>query len=167
MSTDRPALIATVTAVAGLAVFAVAAVAFGWEAPSDAALLFLPVALLVPALLGTTLGMGEDKAARLLAEIFLLVAVATFAAVLSRPLVASLVGIVTLAAYFGLLIATDRGPTKEPTSGDIARILDGSLVAVTIALTVMVPLAAAGLRRVMHEVHAAERDSLYERFVRE
>ena len=167
LSTDRPAIIATVAAVAGLVVLAVAVVGIGWEAPSDSALLFLPGGLLVPALLGTAYEASEDDVARLLAEVFIFTAVATFAATLAPPLLASLVGVGTLAAYFGLLLVADRGPTKEPTSGEIARILDGSLVAVTMALTVVVPLAAAGVRRVMREVHAAERASLYERLARE
>lgn len=161
LGTARPAILATVAVVAGVVVCAIAAMA--WDAAPDAALLFLPTSLLVPALLGTSYAVGEDTVARLLAEVYMLTAVATILAVLVRPLLASLLGVTTLGIYFGVLLIADRGPTQEPTSDDIARILDGSLVLVTVVLTIAVPVGAAGLRRVMREVRAADRLSRIER----
>lgn len=161
LGTARPAIIATVAVVTVVIICAIAAIA--WDAAAGAALLFLPTSLLVPALLATSYAVSERTVVGLLAEVYTLTAVATVLAVLVRPMFASLVGVVTLGMFFVLLLVTDRGPTKEPTSEEIARILDGSLVLVTIGLTIVVPAAAAGLRLVMREVRVADRASLFER----
>lgn len=165
--TARPAIVATAAAVVALFALAVSAIATAWEAPENAALLFLPAALLVPAMLGTPLAVTEPRVALLVTEVFALSTIGTFLALVAPITARPVVGPVCLACYFGVLLLLDRGPTREPTSGEIARILDGSLVAVAAALTIIVPIVAFGIRRMMREVNVAERAMAFERIAKE
>jgi hypothetical protein len=162
LGTLRPAVIATVAAAAALVGFAIAAVVMAWDAPEDASLLFLPAGLLVPVMLGSSFAVGEGEVTPWVAGIFLLTAGATFLALIMPIGLRALVGPVGLGVFFALLLALGRRPTREPTSDDVVRILDGCLVAAAIVLTVVVPIVALGIRRVMREVHAAERAMLIE-----
>ena len=160
--TARPAVIATVAAAAAIFGFAISAVVMAWETPEDASLLFLPAGLLVPVLLGSGFAVGEGEITRWVAGVFLLTASATFLALIMPVGLRALVGPVGLGVFFAVLLALGRRPTREPTSDDVVRILDGCLVAAAIVLTVVVPIVALGVRRVMREVHAVERAMLFE-----
>jgi hypothetical protein len=162
LGTARPAIIATVAAIASLAIVASAAVAAANDDDEGSALAFLPAALLVPALLGTEPSLSESEVGERLAEVFGLTGIATFVALLAPRRLKPLIGPSAMAGYFALLIILDRGPTQEPTSSEIARILDGSLVVVAIVLIVAIPVTAYGVRRVMRSVEAVERAMLFE-----
>jgi hypothetical protein len=162
LGTAQPAIIATVAAIASLVIVGIAAVAAVNDDQEGSSLAFLPAALLVPALLGTDPSLSEAEVSTRLAEVFGLTGIATFVALLAPHRLKPLVAPAALAGYFGMLIVLDRGPTREPTSSAIARILDGSLVVVAIFLTVAIPVTAYGVRRVMRSVEAAERAMLFE-----
>ena len=162
LGTSRPAIIATVAAIAALVIVGLASIALAFSEPEGPSLMFLPAALLVPALLGTGPALSEREVTARLVEVFGLVGLATFAALLVPVRLKLLIGPLTLAGYFAALIALNRGPTREPTSSEVARLLDGSLVAVAIVLTAVIPAVAFGFGMVMRSVAAVERSLLLE-----
>jgi hypothetical protein len=167
LGTSRPAIVATVAAIVALVVVGLASIVLAFAEPEGPPLMFLPAALLVPALLGTGPTLAEREVSARLAEVFGLVALATFGALLLPVRLKPIVGPLALAGYFAVLIVLDRGPTREPTSSEVARALDGSLVAVATLLTVAIPVVAFGFRLVMRSVEAVERSLLLEHIAEE
>jgi hypothetical protein len=152
LGTATPAIIATIAAVAALVGAAALAVALTWDGPDSAALLFTPVALFVPELLGTPLNPSVGEIVDRIFEVFALMVVLTIA-VTFLPQVAKLIApSVMLALLFLGLWVVGRGPTWPASSGDIVRVLDGSLLVMAVILLVAVPILAIGARRVVLEV---------------
>ncbi|GIW04167.1 MAG: hypothetical protein KatS3mg059_0787 [Thermomicrobiales bacterium] len=147
--TAAPAVAATsVVVIVLLVVAAWCAVSF-WPAPEEASLVFMPVALLIPGVIGMRGALPQRSALEAVAEATLLAAGATAIAWAlprgARPMVAP----VALAIQFVALWLAGRGPTFQPTSGQIVPALYTVLLVVTVALTVGTPLLAVWIRRLV------------------
>jgi hypothetical protein len=152
LGTETPAIIATIAAIAALMGAAVLAVVLTWDGPDSAALLFTPVALFVPELLGTPLNPSIGEVVDRIFEVFALMVVLTVAVTL-LPQVAKLVApSVALALLFLGLWLAGRGPTWPESSGDVVRVLEGALLVMAVILLVAVPIMAIGARRVILEI---------------
>ena len=137
-----PALFATLIAAIALAVAAVWAVAVGWSEPDQASLLFVPAALLWPAMIGAGAVVSQRSALLTLAEVSLICAVATAISVLLPPFTRVFVPAGTLGAEFIVLWITGQGPWFQPTSGDIVRAIYVLSLVLSVVLTVATPLLA-------------------------
>lgn len=153
LGTATAAIIATVAAVAAIVGTALFAVGIAWDAPEQASLLFGPAAFLVPELLGAPFEPEVREITRRLAEVYLLAAMGAFLSGLVPAVARALISPASLGLLFVGLWAAGRGPTVQRTSGDIVRILDGSLLVVTVILTVAVPVLAIGVGRVAREMN--------------
>lgn len=148
LGTATPAMIATIAAVAAMVGAAVLSVVLAWDGPDSAAVLFTPVALFVPELLGTPLYPSIEEIIGRIFEVFALMVVLTVA-VAVLPQVAKLVAPSAALAMLILgLWVVGRGPTWQRSSGDVVRVLDGSLLVMAVVLLVAVPIIAIGARRV-------------------
>jgi hypothetical protein len=142
-----PAVIATVVALGFAIVLAVSTSVRFWRQPDQAALVFLPGAMLIPAAIGQRSEITITTALSILAFTMALGALATlFAAplTLGKRL---LVPPVALAVEIIVLWVADRGPVFHPTSGGIVRVLYLVLLFGAIALLILVPVLAVWLRR--------------------
>jgi hypothetical protein len=136
---------------AALVVFALGLLAAGLSAddPEESSLLFVPTAVIVPAMLGAPSDITERAALGVLTEAF---AVSTIACVAGwlipsglRPLVAP----VTLGVQFILLWVLGYGPHFSEERGELVPVMGGVILVVTTILTVMTPLISSWFRRVM------------------
>lgn len=142
-----PALIASAVVVGLLLVIAGWCAIGYWETPAEAALVFMPVALVVPAFIGLRTTIDQRVALEALAEASLLAAGATVIAwSLPRP-ARPLVPPAALAVQFVALWLTGRGPSVPSTSGGVVLALYVTMLVVTVLLVVVVPLVAAWLQR--------------------
>ena len=141
--------LATVIALFGLWLFAVYQ---SDQAPENAALLFLPAALLVPGMLGAPGSLGEESVLATLGESSLLAAAAIFLGQMGPPGWRPVAGAVALGAQFLLLWAMGRGPVVGQDAGAIVPFSAAVLLAVTALLTVLAPLGALVSRRFFQTV---------------
>lgn len=137
-----PALFATLIASIALIVVAVWAVAVGWSEPDQASLLFMPAALLWPAVIGIGAVVSQRSALFTLAEVSLICALATAVSVLLPPFTRVFVPAGTLGAEFVILWITGQGPWFQPTSGGIVRAIYVLSLVLSVILTVATPLLA-------------------------
>lgn len=152
--TATAAILATVAAVAAMICASLFAVGLARDAPEQASLLFAPVALLVPELLGAPFQPEASEIVRRLFEVYALAAAGAFMSVLVPRIGKALVTPASLGLLFIGLWVVGRGPTLQRTSGDVVRVLDAALLATTVLLAVAVPIIAMGVRRVMWEMRA-------------
>lgn len=117
------------------------------RAPENGALLFLPAALLVPAMLGAPGPLDEAAALSTLGEAFLVGGAAVFVGSLAPARWRPIAGGVALGAQFVLLWALGRGPVLGADGGTVVPLGAALLLAVTALLTVLTPLAALFSRR--------------------
>ena len=138
--------VAAMAAVVGVALLAAIVAA---DAPDQASLLFLPTALVVPAMLGFPGEIDERAALRVVVEVSFVAAAAAFfgwaATRGARPLVAP----VALAFQLGVLWALGYRPPSLPGQGDVVPILGTAVLVLTGIVTVFVPLVALAARRVV------------------
>jgi hypothetical protein len=117
------------------------------EAPEEAALLFMAMALLVPAMIGVRSSLTEMDSVQALAESSLIAAVASVIAWSmprsARPMIAP----ASLAVQFIVLWMLGRGPSFSSSHGDIVPLTQGGLLALTVLLVVGVPVLAMWSRR--------------------
>lgn len=142
-----PAVIATVVALGFAVVLAVSTTVRFWRQPDQAALVYLPSAMLIPAAIGQRSEITINTALSILAFTMALGAVAT---VIAAPMplgMRLLVPPIALAFEIVILWATDRGPVFHPTSGGVVRVLYLALLFGAIALLLTVPVLAVWLRR--------------------
>jgi hypothetical protein len=142
-----PAVVATTVAMGFAAVLAGSTATRFWRQPDQAALAFLPSALLIPAAIGQR---SEITISRALAILALAMALGSIATIASAPLplgMRLLVPPLALAAEILILWATDRGPVFHPTSGGVVRVLYLLLLFTAIGLVILTPLVAVWLRR--------------------
>lgn len=155
--TASPAIAATAMVVLVLFVVAGWCAVSSWAAPEEASLVFLPVALLVPGVIGIRGTIGQRSALEALAEASLLAAGATVIAWSlprgARPMVAP----IALAVQFIALWIAGRGPSFQPTSGRVVPALYTVMLVVTVVLTVGVPLLAVWVRRMVMKAEAPRR----------
>lgn len=126
------------------------------DAPEQASLLFAPVAVLVPAVLGAPGDLDERSALAALARAFAVAAPAVFVGWLLPRGAQPLVGPLTLAAAFGGFWLLGYRPSFPPDRGDVVPILASALVVVTVLATVLVPPAALTARRVLRAAREGE-----------
>jgi hypothetical protein len=122
------------------------------EEPENAALLFLPAAVLVPAMLGAASGLDESAALAMLGEANLLAGVAIFIGLLSPVNWRPAAGGVALGAQFLVLWALGRGPVLGRVGGFVVPASAAILLTLTVMLTVLAPLGALFSRRFLQTV---------------
>jgi hypothetical protein len=138
-----PSMVATVIVSMVLLAGAVWAVATSWENPDESGLLFMPQAMMTPALIGMHSTILQRPALSMLGKVLFLAAAATAVAWLLPQASRLLVPPVAVAVEFVALWATGYGPWFHATSGDIVRVLYSVMLAVSVILVVMVPYVAA------------------------
>jgi len=122
------------------------------QTPENGALLFLPAAVLVPAMMGAPGALDETSALSMLGEAALLAGVAIFIGLLAPDNLRPVTGGAALGAQFVLLLALGRGPVSGTDSGAIVPICAAILLATTALLTVLTPLLALFGRRFLQTV---------------
>jgi hypothetical protein len=147
LSSAEPVMLTGLIAIVILFGLAVMTASLTWEMPQDAALVFLPVALLVPVLLS---GPADDIPSRGLTAI-ISVSVASALGMAGGMILPDgtrpLVGPIALIVELGALVAAGRGPQLPDTAGRIVPIILSAILVITIVLTVAVPLMALWMRR--------------------
>ncbi len=141
-----PAIAVTIISALFLVAVGVSAAFRFWAQPDQAGLVFLPLALMIPAAIGNRGPITIDNGLAVLAISMFIGALATVAA---APLTISMRLIVppaALAVEIIVLWLTDRGPVFHPTSGTIVSFLYVAMLAIAIALVVLVPIIAVRIR---------------------
>lgn len=149
---------ATVAATAAVAGLVGLAAVLSADAPENASLLFVPVAMLVPAVLGARGDLNEQAALAALAEATTVSGIAVALGWLlprgARPLVAA----VALGAQFLILWAVGSRPAFGEDHGATVAVCAGVLLVVTVTAAVLVPVASLATRRFARAVGAVERE---------
>jgi hypothetical protein len=122
------------------------------QVPENGALLFLPAAVLVPAILGAPGSLDETSALTMLGEACLVAGVTIFLGLLSPAGWRPLAGGAALGAQFVLLWALGRGPVIGQESGTVVPATATLLLGMTTLLTVLTPLGALFSRRFLQTV---------------
>lgn len=147
-SSAEPVIVTAIVTVIVLLVIAIVSASLSYESPGDAAVLFLPAALIVPVVLG---GPASDIPDRGLASIMSVSVAAAIAAAGSQILperIRPVIGSVAVMVELGALYAARRGPEIPESSGQIVSVLLWAIIGLAVALTVFVPLLARWLRHV-------------------
>jgi hypothetical protein len=122
------------------------------QEPENSALLFLPAALLVPALLGAPDSLGESSALTMLGEASVIAGVTTFVGLVSPANWRPLAGGVALGIQFLVLWVLGRGPVVGHGSGAVVPVCAVLLLGLTALLTVLAPVGALFSRRFFQTV---------------
>lgn len=146
-SSALPAILATAVTLMAIVTIGAGCAVAAFDAPENAALLFLPGALLVNAVLGAPAGFGVASAVGILSFVYLLAGAAMVIGMALRPALRLLVPPVTFGLEMLLLLVMSRGPVTDITSGGIVKFLYLLTMAIVIAMLVVVPVIAAWLRR--------------------
>lgn len=117
------------------------------DAPENAALLFLPAGLLVPAMLGAPGLLDETATLSMLGEATLVAGVTILIGTMSPANRRPVAGGLALGAQFILLWAIGRGPVVSHQGGLVVPVSAAFLLALTVLLTVLAPLGALFSRR--------------------
>ena len=147
-SSAEPVVMTAIVTIIVLLVLAVLSASLSYESPGDAAVLFLPAALIVPVVLG---GPASDIPDRGLASIMSVSVAAGIAAAGSQVLpdrIRPVIGLVAVMVEIGALYAAHRGPEIPASSGQIVPVLLWAIIALAVVLTIVVPLLATWLRHV-------------------
>jgi hypothetical protein len=112
------------------------------DMPENASILLTPALLLVPAVLGAPGRLDEQSAMLALGEAFAVSAVAIAVGWLLPRNARPLVGLVALGAQFGVLWAVGFGPVTAPGRGAIVPVMSIMVLAATVLVAAMVPIAA-------------------------
>lgn len=148
----RSAVWLTIAALAVLLGLAVATALLAADTPEHASLLFVPVAVLPPIMLGLPGAIGERSALVALVETSTIAALAIFfGSVLPRG-ARPLVGSVALGTQFIALWILGYTPTFQPGQGRIVAILASSVLVVTAIAIVAVPVVALLARQLVHAI---------------
>jgi len=117
------------------------------QAPENGSLLFLPAAVLVPAILGAPGSLDETSALSMLGEACLIAGVWIFVGLLMSASWRPMAGGVALGAQFVVLWLIGRGPVIGHDGGTVVPASAALLLALTALLTVLTPLGALFSRR--------------------
>lgn len=153
-----PSIVATLIVAMVLIACAVWTLSTSWEEPDEAGLLFMPLAMMVPAMVGMRSSIQQRPALEMLGYVLLLAAVATCVGWLLPISGRLLVPAGAVAVEFIGLWLTGHGPWFHHTSGDIVRLLYVVLLALAVILVVMVPYGAAWIRHGTRRSQAAGPD---------
>lgn len=145
----RPSLIATALVTALLVGYAAWCVRSYRDEAEVAALAFMPAALVVPSMVGHAGAVTQLDGLRTLLEIGLVAAACTLAVWSFPGWPQAMVAAIALAVEFVVLLATGRGPWREPTAGGVVPAIYIGMLVVTSLLVVAVPIVplARGPRR--------------------
>jgi len=122
------------------------------QTPENGSLLFLPAALLVPAMMGAPGSLDETSALSMFGEASLLAGVAIFVGLLAPDNWRAVTGGFALGIQFVLLWALGRGPFAGEASGAIVPVCAAILLATTALMTVLTPLLALFSHRFLQTV---------------
>ena len=122
------------------------------QAPENGSLLFLPAALLVPAILGAPGSLDETSVLSMLGEASLVAGVWIFALLLGPASWRPMAGAIALGAQFVVLWMIGRGPVIGHDGGTVVPASAALLLTLTTLLTVLTPLGALFSRRFMQTV---------------
>ena len=142
-----PAILASIAVAAVMLLIVGVVAASAWTAPEDASLLFLPVALVVPIVLGLPTDRSELRALQALALSFGLAALMTALAHLFPRGSRSLFGPIGMAIVLVVLTAIDRGPAYHATSVGVASLTTRLFLGAAILFLAAVPLLALWTRQ--------------------
>jgi hypothetical protein len=154
-----PPLVATLVVAMVLLVCGVWAIATSWDDPDQAGLLFMPQAMVVPALIGMRSTILESATLRIFGEILLLASIATAISWLFPPAMRLLTPPIAIAVEFVFLWATGYGPWFHSTSGNVVRVLYSVMLAFTIILVVAVPFVALWAKHGATEIRQARQNA--------
>jgi hypothetical protein len=150
-SSAEPVIMTGIVIVIVLIGIAIMSASLSYESPGDAAVLFLPAALIVPVVM---MGPASDIPDRGLASIVSVSVAAAIAAAGSQFLPERYrvgIGVVAVGVVLGAMVAAGRGPELPRSSGQIVDIMLWFIVGLAALLTVVVPLLAYWLRHVEGE----------------
>lgn len=136
----RPALIATALVMTLLVGYAVWCARTLGDQPEVAALAFIPSALAVPSMIGHAGTVTQLDGLRTLLEIGLVGAICMLAVWSFPGWPQAMVAAIALALELLVLLATGRGPWREPSAGDIVPSVYIGMLVVTSLLVVFVPV---------------------------
>ena len=122
------------------------------QAPENGSLLFLPAALLVPAILGAPGSLDETSALSMLGEACLVAGIWIFVALLAPANWRPMVGGIALGAQFVVLWILGQRPVIGHDAGTVVPASAVLLLALTTLLTVLTPLGALFSRRFFQTV---------------
>jgi hypothetical protein len=117
------------------------------QSPENGSLLFLPAAVLVPAILGAPGSLDETSALSMLGEACLVAGVWIFALLLGPASWRPLAGAIALGAQFVVLWMIGRGPVIGHDGGTVVPASAALLLTLTTLLIVLTPLGALFSRR--------------------
>jgi len=122
------------------------------QAPENGSLLFLPAAVLVPAILGAPGSLDETSALSMLGEACLVAGVWIFVLLLGPASWRPMAGAIALGAQFVVLWMIGRGPVIGHDGGTVVPASAALLLTLTTLLTVLTPLGALFSRRFVQTV---------------
>ncbi len=147
-SSAEPVIMTAVVTIIVLLVVAVLSASLSYEAPGDAAVLFLPAALIVPVVLGGPASDIPDRGLASIVSVSVAAAIAAAGAQILPEPIRPIIGLVAVMVELGALYAARRGPDIPSSSGEIVSILLWAIIGLTVVLTIAVPLLARWLRHV-------------------
>jgi hypothetical protein len=163
MGSAGPVLVATgIVALVQIGI-AVYIAAISWEHPEEAGLIFMPLALLVPAVIGARHDILEESAVRTLAQASLLAAGATVIAWALPRTARPFVPAAALALQFLALWVSGHGPSFARTSDEVVPFMYGALLVLTVILTVGVSILSLFFRRVILAAELMETGQQWDR----
>jgi hypothetical protein len=149
MGSAGPVLVATLVVAFVLIGVALYVAAVSWQHPEEAGLVFMPLALLTPAVIGARNDVLEESAVRALAQASLLAAGATVIAWALPRKMRPFVPAVALGLQFIALWATGHGPSFARTSDEVVPFMYGVLLVLVVVLVVCVSILSLFFRRMI------------------
>jgi hypothetical protein len=149
MGSAGPVLVATLVVAFVLIGVAIYVAAVSWQHPEEAGLVFMPLALLTPAVIGARNDVLEGSAVRALAQASLLAAGATVIAWALPRKMRPFVPAVALGLQFIALWATGNGPSFARTSDEVVPFMYGILLVLVVVLVVCVSILSLFFRRMI------------------
>jgi len=150
-----PPFIATVSVVVLLTAIAIATAILTQEDPEFAGIVFLPAALMVPALAGQSSLVSLSSGLLVAMAVFILAALLTMAASMVPPIVAILIAPVAIALEFLVLTIIRSTSTFPVGASGTAKVLFFTIVVTTVALAIAVPFLSTWERQVTRLARAA------------
>jgi hypothetical protein len=151
-----PVLVATLVVALVLIGVALYVAALTWQQPEKAGLVFMPLALLTPAIIGTRNDVLEETAVRALAQASLLAAGATVIAWSLPRKLRPFVPPVALGLQFLALWITGHGPSFARSSDEVVPFMYGLLLVLVVVLAVCVSIVALVIRRMIVAAEVTE-----------
>jgi hypothetical protein len=150
-----PPIIATVSVVVLLTAIAIATAILTQEDPEFAGIVFLPAAMMVPALAGQSSLVSLSSGLLVAMAVFTLAALLTMTASMVPPIVAILIPPVAIALEFLVLTIIRSSSTFPVGASGHAKDLFFTIVVTTVALAIAVPFLSTWVRQVTRLARSA------------